>query len=153
MQHDTIQRIAVDILLLIIKQSKYHSSAHWYVIRTLVVSLQARALRYAFLAEREAAHIIKPIESPKPRQDHQSSNALICRHPPPLSTSIDQLCTKCNFTVTGLTGRLASYTVSRIGVVGSGVMGTGIAVSLLLGRSVSRALHRRVSMLCSIMTM
>lgn len=103
------------------------------------MSLQARALRYAFLAEREAAHISMPAESPKPRQDHHSSSAQICRRPPAHSTSTDESSTKCDYTAVGLSGRHAGYTVSRIGVVGSGVMGTGIAASLLLGRSVGRS--------------
>jgi hypothetical protein len=107
-----------------------------YTNRTLVVSLQARALRYAFLAEREAAHISvdTPTASSKARQDHHSSSAQICRRPPALST--DGPCPGRSADATGSTGRPASYTVSRIGVVGSGVMGTGIAASLLLGRSV-----------------
>ena len=101
-----------------------------------MVSLQARALRYAFLAEREAAHISvdTPAASPKPRQDHHSSSAQICRRPPALSTDGPFPGRSANYK--GSTGRPAIHTVSRIGVVGSGVMGTGIAASLLLGRSV-----------------
>ena len=101
-----------------------------------MVSLQARALRYAFLAEREAAHISvdTPAASLKPRQDHHSSSAQISRCPPALST--DGPYPGRSADATRSSGRSASSTVSRIGVVGSGVMGTGIAASLLLGRSV-----------------
>lgn len=117
------------------------------------MSLQARALRYAFLSEREAAHICVSAESPKPRQDHHSSSAQICRRPPAHSTSTDESSTKCNYTAVGLSGRHAGYTVSRIGVVGSGVMGTGIAASLLLGRSVGRSVGWSGFMPCSSMTL
>ena len=91
-----------------------------YSLRTLVVSMQAQALRYAFLAEREAAHI---------DTTHRSNRIT------PHRTYMTPASVPRSSTTHGVDDTLLPIAV--VGVVGSGVMGSGIAASLLMGRYIS----------------
>lgn len=93
------------------------------------MSLEAQALRYVFLAERAAAHSSPFGENNinKSRRRHHSDVTLLGRSPAALSRDTE--------TVQRINGkREEGVDVTVAGVVGSGVMGAGIAATLLMAR-------------------
>jgi hypothetical protein len=79
--------------------------------------MQAQALRYAFLAEREAAHIDSThrVNGVSPHNTYMT----------PASVPRSVIAQSVDDTL---------LPIAVVGVVGSGVMGAGIAASLLMGR-------------------
>jgi hypothetical protein len=94
------------------------------ISRTLVVSLEAQALRYVFLAEREAAQLHTKSKG------HMTFEYITPAAMPRIggSKSID------NKIATRNIDSNSKLEVLLAGVVGSGVMGLGIAATLLMGR-------------------
>ena len=113
--------------------------------------MDAQALRYIFLAEREAAHI-NMITTSKGISNKEQSPIYFDSYPgmstyvsPALHPRQDWFVPKSTDptimgagTATGTKSGVNSseLNISVVGVVGSGVMGSGIAASLLMGRYV-----------------
>jgi 3-hydroxyacyl-CoA dehydrogenase, NAD binding domain len=101
--------------------------------RTLVVSLEAQALRYVFFAERELPKLpsnLSPSSSSTATAGTKSNSGRITSNNSSSSSSSSAPVVTSG--AAAVLGEVAMSNVISVGVVGSGVMGLGIAASFLM---------------------